>query len=211
MSQRENNCPVNQMQVSLERFYYDDSKNGMCSKCHPCKLGVYDAITLLDTIRAGRGENRHITLLRQIARDVKNGGLCKKGKDQADVLSEFLTFHAEDLCRHVKGICDDQACSALTTYEINADRCTMCDACREACPSAAIEGEKRESYKTGYLPHRIRQKRCTQCGECLAVCPEGAVLISGTPRVRIPVPTKPAVPAIAKRAPEPAECMELSA
>ena len=39
MSQSENKCPVNQTRARLDKFYNDDSKDGMCSKCHPCKLG----------------------------------------------------------------------------------------------------------------------------------------------------------------------------
>jgi ferredoxin len=197
------------MKAGLERFYYDEAKSGMCSKCHPCKLGIYNAISIFETIQTGRGENRHITLLRRIARDVRDGSMCKKGKDQADVLSEFLLIHAEDLCRHVRGICDDQECLPLVTYEISADRCSMCDACREACPSFAVEGQKQEPYKTGFTPYRIRQKRCTHCGECLAVCPEGAVSISGSPNVRVPERNVPASPAVAKPVYEADECMEV--
>ena len=61
MSTNENQCPVNQTKLALKQFYTDESKNGMCSKCHPCKLGVYDAIQILDTIQAGKGEKRHVS------------------------------------------------------------------------------------------------------------------------------------------------------
>lgn len=177
MSQQENNCPVNATKARLEFFYNDDSKTGMCSKCHPCKLGIYDAIKILETIQAGKGETRHISLLRRIADDVKDGGMCKKGKDHADIISTLLTGHAEDLYRHVKGVCNSRACANLVTYMIDPERCTMCNACKDACASSAIEGQKQVPYKTGFTPYRIRQKRCTHCGECLAVCPEAAVVV----------------------------------
>jgi ferredoxin len=186
MSTNEIKCPVNQTKTALKQFYTDESKNGMCSKCHPCKLGIYDAIQILETIQAGRGESRHVALLRRIARDVKDGSMCKKGKDHGDILYEFLVIHAEDLCRHVKGICDDHECKSLVTYAIDADKCTMCGKCQEVCPSAGIEGQKMETFKTGFLPFRIRQKRCTHCGECLAVCPEGAVFIPSDAALRVP-------------------------
>lgn len=209
MSTQESKCPVNGTKQKLEFFYHDDTKNGMCSKCHPCKLGIYDAIKILDTIQAGGGETRHVALLRRIAHDVRVGSMCKKGKDHADILSEFLTIHAEDICRHVKGICDDHECKALVTYEIKADRCTMCDQCSAACPSFAIEGQKREPYKTGFTPYRIRQRRCTNCGECLAVCPEGAVFISDNPGVRVPKRNAGGVP-VAQPAHD-NECIDISA
>ena len=186
MSTNDNKCPVNQTKLALKQFYTDESKNGMCSKCHPCKLGVYDAIQILETIQAGKGEKRHVSLLKRIARDVKDGSMCKKGKDHADILNNFIVIYAEDLCRHVKGICDDHECKSLVIYDINADQCTMCGKCQEACPSSAIEGQKSEPYKTGFMPFRIRQKRCTHCGECLAVCPESAVFVPGDAAHRVP-------------------------
>jgi ferredoxin len=186
MSTNEVKCPVNQTKLALQHFYNDASKEGMCSKCHPCKLGIYDAIQILESIQAGRGEKHHVALLRRIARDVKDGSMCKKGKDRGDILYEFLVIHAEDLCRHVKGVCDDHECKSLVTYDIRAEHCTMCGKCQEACPSTAIDGQKMEPYKTGFLPFRIRQKRCTHCGECLDACPAGAVIVSGDTTVRLP-------------------------
>jgi len=186
MLTNDNKCPVNQTKIALKHFYTDESKNGMCSKCHPCKLGLYDAIQILETIQAGKGEKRHVSLLKRIALDVKDGSMCKKGKDHADILQNFIVIYAEDLCRHVKGICDDHECTSLVTYDINADQCTMCGKCQDVCPSSAIEGQKSEPYKTGFMPFRIRQKRCTHCGECLAVCPESAVFVPGDAAHRVP-------------------------
>ena len=178
MSQQESKCPINAARVTLHEFYYsEDPKTMMCSKCHPCKLGIYDAIKLIETIQAGGGDASHITLLRRVADDVKVGGMCKKGKDNADILAALLNEHAENLERHIEGVCTSRECTLLVTYEINPALCTMCDKCREVCPSFAIEGQKKEPYKTGFTPYRIRQKRCTHCGDCITVCPEGAVYI----------------------------------
>ncbi|HAK60539.1 MAG TPA: hypothetical protein DCO77_09180 [Nitrospiraceae bacterium] len=178
MSQQESNCPINAARVTLHEFYYsEDPKTMMCSKCHPCKLGIYDAIKLIETIQAGGGDAGHMTLLRRVADDVKAGGMCKKGKDNADILAALLNEHAEDLEQHIKGVCTSRECTPLVTYEINAALCTNCDKCREVCPSFAVEGQKKEPYRTGFLPYRIRQKRCTHCGECITVCPEGAVYV----------------------------------
>jgi formate hydrogenlyase subunit 6/NADH:ubiquinone oxidoreductase subunit I len=179
MLQHEGACPVNEAKNRLRKFYYDvDVKSGMCSKCHPCKLGAAKAIELIEAIQSGKGEERHVSLLMTIARNMKEGSMCKKGKDQADMLSEMLGKAGDNFSRHVLGVCDHRECPSLTDYEINAERCTMCDACRASCPSSAVEGQKKEPYKTGFMPYRIRQKRCTHCGACLAVCPEGAVVVT---------------------------------
>jgi ferredoxin len=178
MSQQENKCPVAATRNKLEKFYYDDSKDGMCSKCHPCKLGIYDAIKIFELIQAGKGATKHVAQLQRIAVDVKDGGMCKKGKDHADILGSFLKEYSEDLNRHIRGVCTSLECKYLVRYEINPDKCTMCDKCREVCKDFAIEGMKIVQYKGGFTPYRIRQKRCTHCGECIKVCPEGAVFVS---------------------------------
>jgi len=177
MSQPESKCPVNAVRTKLAFFYNDDPKTGMCSKCHPCKLGIFDAIKILEAIQKGQGNSKHSDLLRRIAVDVKDGGMCKKGKDHADILAAFLSQHQDDLKRHIEGVCSHRECAALVTYEIDANTCTMCDKCREACKDFAIEGQKAVTFQGGFTPYRIRQRRCTHCGDCLRVCPEGAVLV----------------------------------
>ncbi len=178
MSQQENKCPVNAVRAKLTYFYNDNSKDGMCSKCHPCKLGIYDAIQILDAIQAGKGKDMYPAMLQRIAVEVKEGGMCKKGKDRADLLAAFLKDCSDDLARHVKGVCTHHVCARLIQYEIDAKKCTMCDKCAEVCKDNAIEGQKLVPGKTGFTPYRIRQKRCTHCGECIKVCPEGAVIVS---------------------------------
>ena len=184
MSQHESKCPVNDARLKLAFFYNDDSKNGMCSKCHPCKLGIFDAVKIIEAIQAGQGEEKHVALLRRIAEDVKDGGMCKKGKDHADILASFLKDHLADLERHIRGVCSHQECRMLVRYEIVPDKCTMCDACRAVCKDYAIEGQKANPFKGGYSPYRIRQRRCTHCGECIKVCPEGAIVIVERDRER---------------------------
>ncbi len=177
MSKQESKCPVNATRVKLAFFYNDDPKTGMCSKCHPCKLGIYDAIKIFEAIQSGRGEEKHVALLERIAADVKDGGMCKKGKDHADILSTFLGQHKADLVRHIEGVCAHRECAYLVRYEIDPSKCTMCDKCREVCKDFAVEGQKAVPYISGFTPYRIRQRRCTHCGECIRVCPEGAVVI----------------------------------
>ena len=48
MSTQESKCPVNSTRLKLAFFYNDTSKDGMCSKCHPCKIGVFDAIKIIE-------------------------------------------------------------------------------------------------------------------------------------------------------------------
>ena len=79
MSQLESKCPVMATRLQLEHFYNDDSKDGMCSKCHPCKLGLYDAIKIFEAIQARKGTLMHFSQLRRIAVDVKDGKVAVAG------------------------------------------------------------------------------------------------------------------------------------
>lgn len=192
MPQQESKCPVNATRARLAHFYQDDSKDGMCSKCHPCKLGIFDAIKIIDAIQAGRGEQKHVAQLERIAVEVKDGGMCKKGKDHADILAAFVAQHRDDLVRHIEGVCRHRECAALVRYEIDPSKCTMCDKCAEVCRDFAIEGQKAVAFKGGFTSYRVRQMRCTHCGECIKVCPEGAVVIveqGREPSVKEPVRT----------------------
>ena len=50
---------------------------------------------------------------------------------------------------------------------VQADRCTDCGRCRNACPVGAAEGARTE------------RSRCTVCGACATACPSGARVIKG--------------------------------
>ncbi len=145
----------------------------MCGRCFPCSLGSFEAKRRLENIAGGRGAEADLIALKRIAGNMLEASMCKKGKDTARFLLEWL--ETEAFRSHIEGRCPEGECAALLEYRVVPAECTMCGLCLAACRHGAILGEQRKPFLSGYLPFEIRQKRCVKCGDCLPVCPEGAI------------------------------------
>ncbi|MBI3592275.1 MAG: 4Fe-4S binding protein [Nitrospirae bacterium] len=173
-------CPVQKALYYVTEFL----AGPMCGRCFPCALGSYEARVRLQNIVEGRGAEADLLAVKRIATDMSEASMCKKGKDTAKFILEWMStgvFH-----EHARGRCPERACLSLIEYSIIPDKCTMCGLCQDVCKYTAIIGEKKKPYRSGYLPFEIRQKRCAKCGECIKVCPEGAIIITDL-KVKEPV------------------------
>lgn len=162
-------CPVQKALFYIEKFLSDP----MCGKCFPCSIGTYEAKIRLQNIISAKGTEGDIFTLKRIASEMIESSRCKKGKDTAKFILEWMdtgAFH-----EHVEGICFARECLIFIEYRIIPEKCVMCGECQIACRFNAIIGEKKKPYLSGYLPFEIKQKRCTKCGECVTVCPSGAI------------------------------------
>jgi ferredoxin len=164
-------CPVNRA-----LYYMDEFLAGpMCGRCMPCSFGSYEASMRLKNIVEGRGTEADLVALRRIADEMLEGSLCKKGKDTARFVLDWM---ATDVFReHINGRCPERECAPFIQYRVIPEKCIMCGLCKEVCKYNAIIGEKKVSHLSGYLPFEIRQKRCTKCGDCVPVCPTGAIIV----------------------------------
>lgn len=165
-------CPVSKALYFIEEFLVGP----MCGKCFPCEMGVYEARIRLKDITEGKGSEEDIFAIKRIASDMLYSSRCKRGKDTASYILEWL--ETDVFNEHIIGRCPDRECSALQEYKIIPEDCVMCGLCQEACRYNAILGEKKKGYKSGYLPFEIRQKRCVKCGDCVPVCPTAAIVIA---------------------------------
>ncbi|HET6515497.1 MAG TPA: NADH-ubiquinone oxidoreductase-F iron-sulfur binding region domain-containing protein [Thermodesulfovibrionales bacterium] len=169
----EKGCPV---QKAL--YYITEFLSGpMCSRCFPCSFGSYEARMRLEKIANGRGEEADLRTLRRVAEDMLVSSMCKKGKDTARFIIDWM--ETDVFREHVDGICPAKDCTALIEYRVIPERCTSCGLCLDACSYHAILGEKSKPFLSGYVPFEIRQKRCMKCDACRKVCPTEAILIAG--------------------------------
>jgi ferredoxin len=166
-------CPVQRTLYFIEEFI----AGPMCSKCYPCSLGTGEAKIRLRKMGgySGKAGDADIHALKRIGLGMLDGSFCKKGKETGRFIVETLNAMEEEFKEHLSGVCPKKECAALVEYLIDPERCSLCGNCLEVCVPGAIIGEKKQSYRSGYLPFEIRQKRCTKCGGCVKVCPSGAI------------------------------------
>lgn len=167
----EKHCPVQKALYYIEKFLSDP----MCGKCFPCSFGTHEAKIRLKDIISGKGIEADIFALRRIASKMLEASMCKKGKDTARFILEWIDTDAFN--EHIEGRCPEKECTVFIEYRIIPERCIMCGLCQDVCGYNAIIGEKKKSYLSGYLPYEIRQKRCVKCGECIKVCPTEAIIV----------------------------------
>ncbi len=162
--------------VQRSMYYITEFLSGpMCGRCFPCSMGCYEAKIRIAHIQQGEGQEEDIDFIAKISQQMYKSSLCKKGKDTALYLLEWLKSGIFQ--EHVNHCCGALQCPSMVQYKIIPRMCTSCGKCKDACRFGAIAGEKRKAYMAGYLPFEIMDKKCNRCGECIKVCPEDAIVL----------------------------------
>lgn len=162
-------CAPRRALDALKAFAAD----GMCGRCLPCPIATRQSIAMLERITNGHGEEVDLSRLARVAAELIDAARCPKGEEAAKKLGEALA--SPEFARHVDGICGSGTCAALTRFRVVAESCTMCGACKDACPRGAIEGDPFIAYRGDNRPYVIRVEKCDGCGKCVAVCPADAI------------------------------------
>jgi NADH:ubiquinone oxidoreductase subunit F (NADH-binding)/(2Fe-2S) ferredoxin/NAD-dependent dihydropyrimidine dehydrogenase PreA subunit len=155
--------------VDFAKFFLQFTAEESCGKCVPCRVGTQRMLEILDRITAGLGTLDDVELLEQLSDDIVEGSLCQLGGSAPNpVLTTLRYFRDEVLAHVVEKCCPAKVCRPLIRYTIDADACTGCHVCFDACPTDAISGERKQL-------HVIDQKLCIKCDTCRQVCKFDAV------------------------------------
>jgi NADP-reducing hydrogenase subunit HndC len=155
--------------VDVARYFLDFLKEESCGKCTPCREGIEQMLFILNTICDGRGNEKDLKLLEELAQTVQDFSLCGLGQTAPNPVLTTLRYFKDEYLSHIRDHkCPAGVCKALVTFTIDPDACTGCAACMEMCPSGAISGEKKKT-------HVIDQASCIKCNACYEVCKFAAV------------------------------------
>ena len=161
----EDNC-----MVDIAKFFLEFTVDESCGKCTPCRIGTRRLLEILDKITKGKGTLEDLDRLELFCHSIKNASLCGLGQTAPNpVLSTLRYFRDEYVAHVVDKKCPAGVCKALTSYEIEADKCKGCSACSRKCPVGAISGEIKK-------PFVIDKEKCIKCGVCMETCKFGAVV-----------------------------------
>ncbi len=151
--------------VDVARYFLAFTRDESCGQCAPCRLGTRHMHEILARITEGRGEEADIERLLGLAETIRAASLCGLGRTAPNPVLTTIRYFRDEYLAHVHDkSCPAGVCKALTVFAIDAQACTGCLLCKEACPVGAIDGERRK-------PHVINPAACIKCGACYDVCP----------------------------------------
>ncbi len=157
--------------VDVARYFLSFTQDESCGKCIPCREGGKQMLSILKRITEGKGLEKDLDLLREIAAVMQRGSLCALGKLSPNPVLTTLQYFPEEYTAHIKDKkCPAGVCRALIQYSINEELCSGCGRCLKVCPTEAITGQKKE-------PHVLDNEKCIKCGACMEVCRHGAISV----------------------------------
>jgi NADH:ubiquinone oxidoreductase subunit F (NADH-binding)/NADH:ubiquinone oxidoreductase subunit E/Pyruvate/2-oxoacid:ferredoxin oxidoreductase delta subunit len=154
--------------VDIARYFLTFTQNEACGKCSFGRIGTKRMLEILDKIATGKGEEKDLENLEQLAEWTKKGSLCGLCRTAPNPVLSTLRYFREEYEAHIRGECPAGKCKELIRYEITDD-CIGCTLCAQQCPVEAIPFRPHEK-------HEVNQELCIQCDGCRQVCPENAVI-----------------------------------
>jgi len=126
-------------------------------------------LEILTRITEGEGTMEDIDTLEELAENISRGSLCGLGQTAPNPVLTTLRYFKDEYMAHIKDKqCPAGVCTKLLKYEIIAENCIGCTACKRVCPTSCISGEPKKI-------HKIDQTQCIKCGACFKACKFNAI------------------------------------
>jgi NADH-quinone oxidoreductase subunit F len=110
--------------VEVARYFLSFTQAESCGKCVPCRLGTKQMLEILTRITQGKGRERDIDTLLNIAKTVKECSLCGLGQTCPNPVLTTLNYFRDEYEAHIKEKkCPAAVCDAL-----------MISPCQHTCP-----------------------------------------------------------------------------
>jgi len=158
--------------VDVARYFLSFVQSESCGKCTFCRIGTKRMQEILTRITEGKGEEKDIAELENLAMKVKASSLCGLGQTAPNPVLTTLRYFRSEYDDHIRNRrCEAKKCKALIRYTVNAEACTGCMLCARVCPTKAARGERKKA-------HTIDQDACIRCGLCHEACRFDAIEIT---------------------------------
>ncbi len=174
----EDNCAVD-----VAHFYMSFICDESCGKCSPCRIGTKRLYEMLTDVTQGKGTEKTLDDMKELATVIKQGSLCALGQTAANpILSTMNNFPEEYRAHVVDKKCPAHVCKKLMAYIIDPAKCVGCTLCARNCPVSCIKPTDIPAKPMipgkpmpGKFAHAIDQSKCIKCGSCLSGCRFGAI------------------------------------
>ena len=176
----EDNCAVD-----VAHFYMSFICDESCGKCSPCRIGTKRLYEMLTLVTQGKGTEKTLKDMEELANVIKAGSLCALGQTAANpILSTMHNFPEEYIAHVTEKKCPAHVCKNLMSYQILKDKCVGCTFCSRNCPVSCISVSDVPARPMvpgkpalpGKFAHEIDQSKCIKCGSCMAGCRFGAIV-----------------------------------